>query len=281
MTARQQGVAQSNPPSRKRATGALVVFALLAIVAVAGLLSLGVWQVERRAWKLDLIERVNARVHAPATAAPGADQWPRLTKAADEYRRVRLTGTFLNDSETLVQAVTELGGGFWVMTPLRTVDGNVVLVNRGFVPPELSERAKRGGGDPTGETTVTGLLRFSEPGNGFLRTNDPAAGRWYARDVPAIAAARGLRNVAPYFIDADAAVPLGDASKRTWPVGGLTVITFNNNHLVYAITWFALALMFAAGAVYAGREAYRRSRAGDTRDTQDTPGEGKAGRRVP
>ncbi|MGE8367708.1 MULTISPECIES: SURF1 family protein [Cupriavidus] len=238
------------------------MLALIAAIAVAGLAALGTWQVQRRAWKLDLIERVNQRVHAPATAAPGPGQWPRLNKTDDEYRRVQVTGTFLHDRETLVQAVTELGGGFWVLTPLRAADGSVVLVNRGFVPPEQRDRATRSGSDPAGETTVTGLLRFSEPGNGFLRNNDPAAGLWYGRDVPAIAAARGLSNVAPYFIDADAAAPAGEGSKRVWPEGGLTVVTFNNNHLSYAITWYVLALMAAGAACYVGREEYRRLRGG-------------------
>ena len=85
---------------------------------------------------------------------------------------------------------------------------------------------------------MTGLLRLSEPGGGFLRSNDPRADRWYSRDVAAIAARRGLGTTVPYFIDADAADTV-----RSGPVGGLTVVRFPNNHLAYAITWFILALM--------------------------------------
>ncbi|WP_420994929.1 SURF1 family protein [Cupriavidus sp. 30B13] len=251
------------------------MFAVLAAFAFSVLVGLGTWQVQRRAWKLDLIERVNSRVHAPPVAAPGPAQWPQVSVASDEYKHVRVSGTFLNDRETLVQAVTDLGGGFWVVTPLRMADGSVVLVNRGFVPPERAERATRSQYDPPGETTVTGLLRMSEPGDAFLRHNDPAASRWYNRDVPAIAAARGLQNVAPYFIDADAAgggapavnaaaadpegsVPRQQGGERAWPVGGLTVISFHNSHLGYAITWYGLALMVALGAFLVGRQEYRR-----------------------
>jgi len=126
-----------------------------------------------------------------------------------------------------------------VLTPLRTTDGNVVLVNRGFVPPERREPATRRDAD-TGAVTVTGLLRMTEPKGAFLRTNDPSANRWYSRDVAAIAAARGLAPVAPFFIDADATLNPGG-----YPIGGLTVITFANNHLIYALTWFALAFMLA------------------------------------
>ena len=101
-----------------------------------------------------------------------------------------------------------------------------------------------------GETTVTGLLRITEPGGMLLRSNDPAAERWFSRDVEAIAAARGLTDVAPYFIDADAA-----SDGPGWPVGGLTVIKFHNNHLVYALTWYGLALMVAVGTVYVIRQS--------------------------
>ncbi len=100
---------------------------------------------------------------------------------------------------------------------------------------------------PAGETQVTGLLRISEPGDGFLRRNDPAAGRWYSRDVAAIAAARGLVDVAPFFVDADAASSAVPSEGPGGPRGGLTVVAFNNHHLIYADTWFVLALM-AGGA---------------------------------
>ena len=119
----------------------------------------------------------------------------------DAYRHVAIRGRFLNDRETLVQALTEDGAGFWVMTPLRSDTGFVVLVNRGFVPAERAVPAMRKQVD--GVTDVTGLLRTSEPGGSMLRSNQPAQNRWFSRDVAAIAHARGLRRTAPYFIDAD------------------------------------------------------------------------------
>lgn len=205
------------------------------------------WQVERRAWKLDLIARVDARVHAIPAAAPGPADWDAVGPE-DAYRHVSLTGTFLDAKETLVQAVTEEGAGFWVLTPLRRPDASLVLVNRGFVPGDRKDPATRRDGQIAGETTVTGLLRLTEPGGAFLRSNDPKDGRWYSRDVAAIGAARGLSDLAPYFIDADA-----DPNPGGLPIGGLTVIAFPNNHLVYAITWFAMALMLAAACLYVGR----------------------------
>lgn len=217
------------------------------------LASLGVWQLHRLAWKRDLIERVEQRVHAPPVAPPGREQWPQVNAANSEYLHVEVRGRYRHDRETLVQAVTERGGGFWVITPFDTVDGYVVLVNRGFVPPTHRDPATRPRGQTEGVTTVTGLLRLSESGGAYLRSNEPAADRWYSRDVAAIAAARGLTDLAPYFIDADGSGRPGGAA----PIGGLTVVTFSNNHLQYALTWFGLASMVAGGAFLVLRQEWR------------------------
>jgi len=240
---------------RPRSLRLLALLGALAVLGVIILVALGNWQVARRAWKLDLIARVDARVHAAPVPPPGPAEWPQVSAARDEYRHLRATGQYLPNKDTLVQASTALGAGFWVLTPFRTEDGFTVLVNRGFVPGDREEATGRLGGTAAGTLTVTGLLRLSEPGGGFLRSNQPAEGRWYSRDVAAIAAARGLGEVAPYFIDAEAG-----PDPRAYPVGGLTVIAFPNNHLVYAITWYALALMLAGTTFYAVREEWRTRR---------------------
>ncbi|OAH34434.1 SURF1 family protein [Methylorubrum populi] len=231
---------------------ARIVLVLAGLALTGVFLGLGTWQVERRVWKLALIDRVEARIHAEPVPAPGPEEWPGLTAASAEYRRVRLTGRFAHDRATLVQALSERGAGFWVLVPLVTDRGFTVLVNRGFVPTEARERSARAAGEPEGEVTLTGLLRLSEPGGGFLRRNDPAADRWYSRDVAAIATARGIDGstaVAPYFVDADAAPNPGGL-----PMGGLTVVAFHNNHLVYALTWYALALMTAGALIFVLRQ---------------------------
>lgn len=222
----------------KRHTAFAAIMAGLVLVFIG----LGSWQVQRLFWKLDLIARVDARVHAePVPAPPPA---VHINAANDEYRRVTVTGRLLNDKETLVQAVTELGPGFWVVTPLETIDQGIVLINRGFVPKEKRDPSTRQDAQISQDVKLIGLLRVTEPDGGFLRSNDPAGDRWYSRDVAAIATARGLSNVAPYFIDADATPNAGG-----YPVGGLTIVKFRNSHLVYALTWYSLAAM-SAGAVY-------------------------------
>ncbi|MET0499849.1 MAG: SURF1 family protein [Steroidobacteraceae bacterium] len=230
----------------------LAAFCVLAVAGIAGLGALGKWQVERLAWKRSLIERVESRIHAPPIDAPGPQRWPALQASDVEYLRVRLRGHYRHDRETFVQAVTVLGGGYWLLTPLHTVDGYDVLINRGFIPPAQRDAATRAAGQIDGETEVIGLLRMSEPGGGFLRTNDSNADRWCSRDVGAIAAARGLSNAAPYFVDAE------DTGIAAAPRGNLTVIAFTNNHLQYAITWFVLALMLAGATVLVLRHEWRQ-----------------------
>ncbi len=240
----------------------LALIAGLLVIAV--LLGLGTWQVQRLAWKEALIAQVDARIHAASVPAPAS-----LSDEGAAYTRVTARGRYIAGASSLAQAATARGSGYWVLSPLRTRGGLIILINRGFVPTRAAPPV------PTGVQIVTGLLRISEPGGGFLRDNDPAADRWYSRDVPAIAAKRGLAGVAPYFIDAEATGqtnvpnfghnPGQDSGQVTGqvtgqPIAGLTVVQFPNNHLVYAITWYILAAMAAAALLFLIRQP-RRERA--------------------
>lgn len=229
-------------PQQPLSRGRLLLLALLVVAMFAGLVALGLWQVQRLGWKLALIERVERGLSAAPVAAPGPAAWPAID-SEDSYRRVSVQGVFDHSREACTQAVTELGPGCWVITPLQTTEGWWLLVNRGYVDETRRKPATRPAGQSEGVVRIEGLLRISEPRGGFLRRNDPAGDRWYSRDVVAIAAARRLPagQVAPYFVDAGASVEGG-------PVGGLTVVRFHNSHLVYALTWFGLAGMLVAGA---------------------------------
>jgi surfeit locus 1 family protein len=258
------------PVTRSAASVVAIIFC--AFIAFAGFVALGTWQLYRLSWKLDLIAQVDQRIHATPLAAPEPSVWPAITSKKDSYRHVSATGTYLPDRSVRVQAVTELGPGFWLMTPLRLTSGAIVLVNRGFVLPHQNgteHQTTLCGDSPADNSravTVTGLLRMSEPGGGFLRKNDPAAERWYSRDVEAIAQQQKLGPVAPYFIDAEANPNQPrQAASTDCPVGGLTVVSFDNNHLVYAVTWYALALM-VAGAFGWTIVSQRRARAAAPRD---------------
>lgn len=220
--------------------------ALIAATALAsaGFAALCAWQVQRLGWKQDLIARVEQRLAAAPVPPPAT-----AVDKGDEYRRLRLQGRF-EPGEVRAQATTALGGGHWLLAPLRLDDGRVVLVNRGFLPPGQAPAPP-----PAGPVELLGLLRLTEPHGGPLRDNDPAAGRWYSRDVAGMAAQLQVTGpVAPFFVD-EAADP---AQPQRWPRPGLTVVRFANNHAVYAATWAALAAMAAAAAGWLWREQRRR-----------------------
>ncbi len=208
----------------------LAVVSILGLLLIAGLLALGTWQVKRLFWKLDLIARVEQRIGAPPVPAPPRSDWPNVSPARDEYRHVALHGRFLNDEETLVYAATELGAGYWVMTPLALHDGTIVLVNRGFVPMERRDPKARQQGRIEDEVKVTGLMRMDEPKGSLLQSNRPREDRWYSRDVGAIAAARGLsprcallRRCRRVFHSWDASRRRADARRLSQQSPGLRV----------------------------------------------------------
>lgn len=244
---------RATPGSRGSRSGlAWALMTLASVVGVVVLLALGIWQMQRLQWKNDLIARVEARLAADPVPAPAPADWAAITPSGDEYRRVGLSGSYRFEAETLVKAVTDLGSGYWVMTPLVTPEGWTVWINRGFVPDARRAASERV--QPAGVQQVSGLLRITQPEGAFLRANDPSAGRWYSRDIAALSARAGIAGQAPYFVDADRT---GDAGAL--PVGGLTVVSFRNTHLSYALTWFAMAAGLAIGAWFVLSRDRRRA----------------------
>jgi surfeit locus 1 family protein len=204
--------------------------------AVLLLLALGFWQVERLFWKKDLIAQRQAAVVAAPVAVPRS-----LEEARDmEFRHVTGEGLFLHDKEIFLGATSEAGRqGYQVLTPLLEPGGRVVFVNRGFIPAELKEPARRAAGQIAGTVRVQGLLRLppAEKPAWFLPDNRPDLNYWFWVDLPAMSAADGLDRVAPFYIDADTTLNPGG-----WPKGGVTRLVLPNDHLQYAITWFSLAV---------------------------------------
>ena len=209
------------------------VFSLPALLIC---LSLGAWQIERLFWKQDLIARRDAAV----TAAPAPVPKTLAEARGMEYRHVSDEGSYLYDKEIFLGATSDAGGqGYQVLTPLLEPGGRVVFVNRGYIPAELKDSARRSAAQIPGTVHVQGLLRLPPTArpNWFLPDNRPDLNYWFWVDLSAMSAVDKLNEVAPFYIDA-AATP----NPGGWPKGGVTRLTLPNNHLQYAITWFSLAV---------------------------------------
>lgn len=210
----------------------------LVVAGLAVLVGLGVWQLKRLEWKEGLIARIETRTKSPPITLAEATAIAR-TGRDPSYYRVRVDGRFHHAKELYLYAVTDEGFGWHVITPLETVNGERVLVDRGFVPDELKDPSKRPLGQVENVATVTGVVRSPEVQGLFIPDNDPKANRWFWRDLNGMARSvfpGGTIEVAPFFLEAEKNdIPGG------WPRGGQTRLEIPNNHLQYAITWFLLA----------------------------------------
>lgn len=234
---------------------ALLVFSLL--------IGLGIWQIQRKAWKEGLIASLTERLAAPPEALPAANNWPRLDQAADEYRRVKFSAAFDHSREALVFASAMAfrpdvsGAGYWVFTPARLDDGAVVMVNRGFVPDGRQDPKTRPDGQISGPIDIVGAMRWPDTRHWFTPTDDPAHNLWFARDPAAIAAAKGVASVAPFYIEQESPAPPGGL-----PQPGKLVVSLPDNHLQYALTWFGLAAVLAGVFISWAFTSGRRDDAG-------------------
>jgi surfeit locus 1 family protein len=204
--------------------------------AFALLVALGVWQLERREWKLALIAEMTAQLTKPAVSLESLER----AQAAGEpvnYRPVVTRGRFDHTHELYLFRASRAGeGGYHIVTPFLRDDGLPVLVDRGFVPPERLDPTTRAEGNVEGEVTLRGIARASEKAGPFTPANEPENNLWYLRDAAAMGAAAGLAQLEPFFIEADATENPGGL-----PVGGQTELALKNPHLGYALTWFGLA----------------------------------------
>jgi surfeit locus 1 family protein len=199
-------------------------------VVFATLVSLGVWQIQRLSWKLDLIAQIEARAYGEPVPAP--------IGPAPEYLHVTASGTYTHDQSLRIKAVTALGAGYWIMTPLQTAQ-QTIWVNRGFVPtgtPSVDWTA------PSGPQVVSGLARLPKSNGTFLEKNDPAQDKWFSADLAAMSERHDVKANLQYYIDAEQAGPAEE-----WPRAGMTQLHYRNSHLSYALTWFAMAALLLVG----------------------------------
>jgi surfeit locus 1 family protein len=204
-------------------------------------LGLGAWQMERRAWKHDILERIAVnQAAAPITL----DELLSGDSRRREYGRVKTAGTFLHDKEFYLGARSLKNVvGLQVVTPLRTDDGRIVLFDRGWIPSDKKDPAKRAQGQVEGKVELTGIVRRAQVQRQFTPDNAPDRNMWFTVDVPLmrkLAGAPADRALDTFFLEADATPNPGGL-----PVGGQTHLNIPNDHLQYAITWFLIALALA------------------------------------
>lgn len=219
---------------------------IFALVGVAILVGLGVWQLDRKAWKENLIAAMDARLTQAPGDLPPRDQWARLNQQRDEFKRVGFPAEFLPGQAALVYSAGSAfrpdvqGPGYWVFAPARLAGGSVVIVDRGFVPLDRKDAAAK---SPAGSLDIVGIMRWPETRGMFTPADDLKENTWYLRDIKAMAAAHHWNNVAPFYVEMESPVPAGGLPKP-----GRLVVNLPDNHLQYAITWFGLA--FGLAGVY-------------------------------
>ena len=218
---------------------------IAALAAFAVLIGLGTWQLQRKTWKENLIASLTAQLAAPPVALPAPTAWPRLDPSSDEYHRIEFTAVFDYADEALVFAAPSAfrpdvasGLGYWVFTPAKLADGSLVMVNRGFVPDGRQDPKSRPEGQVPGPIEIVGAMRWPEARHWFSPHDEPAQNLWFTRDQLAIAAAKHLGPVAPFYVEQASPVPPGGL-----PQPGKLVISLPDNHLQYALTWYGLALV--------------------------------------
>lgn len=235
----------------------LIVPGVFTFVGLAILISLGVWQLQRKQWKEGLIAALDAQLTAAPVALPPPARWTAMDRDNSEFRRVTFTATFQNEADALLYTgksalrpdVKE--PGYFVFTPVALPDGRRIVVNRGYVRTE--RYPGRAGTEP-----ITGYIRFPEPPSllrSFLTGNDGSRRVWTERDHLAMARAMGWGEVAPFYIDQEGPVPGPE-----FPQPGPLTVTLRNDHFGYALTWFGLAAaLLGVFLVWAARERYNKT----------------------
>jgi cytochrome oxidase assembly protein ShyY1 len=227
---------------RKRGTS----FGIFTLAMVALFVGLGVWQLQRRIEKHALIAALNERLAAAPVPLPPPSRWSALTPDRDEFRRVSFTATYEARLDAMVYSSGTAirpdisGPGTWAFLPARLPSGETVGVNAGFVPNTMQDRNQQDRAVAQLITNkpvmLTGYIRF--PVAAGLLTPDVEHSKrlWFTRDHLAMAQALGWDKVAPFYIDLEQPVPASGVPKP-----GPLDVHLPDDHLQYAITWFALA----------------------------------------
>ena len=203
---------------------------LFGIFGCAVLVSLGLWQVQRLAWKEGILAEIEARIHSAPEALPLA------VTETDRYLPVALEGKIGADALRVLVSQKQVGAGYLVVSAFEMADGRRVLLDRGFV--RLEAAIPEGGA-----VAVKGNVHFPDERVSATPENDEAKNIWFARDVARMAEFLGTEPVL---------VVAREVSPPEAGIAPLPVDTAHipNDHLGYAVQWFGLAVVWAAMTGY-------------------------------
>jgi len=219
------------------------------LVFPATAFGLGVWQTQRRQWKLNLISELECKSNAAPLPLPQSIS----DIEALEYQQVKVSGTFVHEKEHFIGPRSLLTGGseaesrglssnpeaigWHVITPFKISEGeregDTILVNRGWVPQSKLKASTRPEGQTSGPVDLVGVVRKTETRQQFAPKNRTESNQWQFRDIPGLAE---KLDTSPIFLDAtvETTIPGG-------PIGGQTKVTLRNEHFSYLVTWFTLS----------------------------------------
>ncbi|WOI55677.1 SURF1 family protein [Palleronia sp. LCG004] len=203
-----------------------IAFAIFALLGLALLLWLGIWQVQRLAWKTGILDRIEARISAAPIALPASP-----TEEADEYLPVAVTGRLGGDEIHVLISTPQFGASYRVISALETAEGRRVLVDLGAIPVGEKDETR-----PSGEVAIVGNLLWPDETDGFTPEPDLSRNIWFARDLPAMAGALGTEEI--LVVARETSLP----GPQPLPIDGAEI---PNDHLQYAITWFSMAAIWA------------------------------------
>lgn len=216
------------PVSKPKGRMTRILFALIVgLAGIAVLVWLGVWQVQRLAWKQDVLAAIDTRIAAEPISLPEfADV------ASHKYAPVTVSGQIGTGELHILVSQKQKGAGYRVIAPFRTLDGRHVLIDRGYIPVAARDETRR-----VGEAQITGNLHWPDDRTSSTPENDLAGNIWFARDIADMA--RELKTE-PLLVVVRSEDPPAPGIEPL-PVDSSAI---PNDHLQYAITWFSLAAIW-------------------------------------
>jgi cytochrome oxidase assembly protein ShyY1 len=239
----------------------LLLPAIAAAAAFAVLMALGVWQIERKAWKENLIATLAERISASPSPVPLRGEWQKLIPGTDEFRRVRLRALFDPKHEARVYSGGAglrddvKGPGYFAFAPARLPDGSTVVVNRGHVDNPNPDASLKPVAVPADATEIVGVMRWPEQPGSFVAPHSDRQDLWFVRDHLAMAQRDGWGEVAPFYIEMESPAPAGGV-----PRPGRITVKLRNDHFGYAMTWFGLAAVLVGAFGFWFRSRRREAR---------------------